>query len=186
VVFLLTWFLHWDHLSLVVTYWQPQYFLIFSIPSFIFSNKSCTTEFWAGFWWRWFCGIYGSSLVSPLQPPSLPCLSFSQSTVWYRRSAFSGRNTIFSAAIFFSVWVETFATLARCFLVTWGWVRVVGLFFWRVINPFQCTWLSWSIHRSPDGVPQRIPKDWRGIWEIFIDLGGWLLLRTRFPLPIII
>jgi len=101
MVFLLTWLWHQDYLSLVMTYWQPQYFRFFQSPSFLFSHKFCTTEFWAGFWWRWFCGIYGSSSLS--QPPSLPCLSFSQSTVWYRRSSFSGRN-IWSIA---SSWLQS-------------------------------------------------------------------------------
>jgi len=93
--------LHQNHLSLVVTYWQPLYFRFFQSPSFLFSHKFCTTEFWAGFWWRWFCGIYGSSSLS--QPPFLSCLSFSQSTVWYRRSSFSGRN-IWSIA---SSWLQS-------------------------------------------------------------------------------
>jgi len=68
-------------------------FDFFNRHHFFFSHKFCATEFWVGFWWRWFCGIYWSSSLSPLQPPSLPCLFFPQSTVWYRISSLLGRNT---------------------------------------------------------------------------------------------
>jgi hypothetical protein len=50
MVFLLTWFLHQDSLSLVVIYWQPQYFRFFQSPSFLFSHKFCTIpSFGSGF-----------------------------------------------------------------------------------------------------------------------------------------
>jgi len=144
MVFLLTWFLHQDYLSLVVTYWQPQYFRFFQSPSFLFSHQFCTTEFWAEFWWHWFCGIYGPSSLSPLQTPSLLCLSFSQSTVLYRRSYFSGRNT-WSIA---SPWLQSpsfqqqssFLFGSKHFLlpphVSWllGVGLGMGLFSWRDIN----------------------------------------------------
>jgi len=145
MVFLLTWLWHQDYLSLVMTYWQPQYFRFFQSPSFLFSHKFCTTEFWAGFWWRWFCGIYGSSSLSlPFNLHLFPvCLShkvqsglediFSKEEHLIHRLSLTSIS-VFSAAIFFSIWVEAFATPTRCFWVTWGWVRVVDLFSWRVIN----------------------------------------------------
>jgi len=186
MVFLWTWILHlwwWLTGSLSI-------FDFFNRHHFFFSHKFCTIEFWVGFWWRWLCGVYGSSSLSPLQPPSLPWLLFSRSTVWYRISFFFREEhlihrlslisiSIFSAVIFFSVWVEAFATLAWCFLVTWGWVRVVGFFSWRFLTHLQCTRFFWIIHRSPDVLPQRIPKDWRDLWEFLLDLGGWRLLRMR-------
>jgi len=101
MVFLLTWF----YTRITFLCWWLTGSLctldFFNRHHFLFSHKFCTTEFWAGFWWHWFCGIYGSSSLS--QPPSLPCLSFSQSTVWYRRSSFSGRN-IWSIA---SSWLQS-------------------------------------------------------------------------------